>query len=312
MKILVSGSLAYDRIMDFPENFADHILPDKIHILNVCFIVNGVKEQFGGTAGNIAYNLTLLGEKPLVLACAGKDFETYARWLENLGLSLEGIRVIEDELTAGAYITTDRSDNQITGFNPGAMRYQCRYVVDGMDANAALAIVAPGNLQDMVDFATIYRRKNIPYICDPGQSIPALSKEKLLHMITGSHVFISNDYELEMVMRITGEDKQQLLRRTNAMVTTLGEKGCSLTTGDDEFMIPAVTGIKAVDPTGAGDAFRAGFIKGLKAGRDFLESSKMGVISASFSVECSGTQCHCFTLEDFWARYNAHFASFDG
>ncbi len=312
MSILVSGSLAYDRIMNFPENFSDHILPDKIHILNVCFMVNGVKERFGGTAGNIAYNLTLLGEKPLILACAGKDFAEYARWLESLGLSLEGIRIIEDELTAGAYITTDKSDNQITGFNPGAMRYQCGYTIDGMDPNGSLAIIAPGNLQDMVDLATLYKQKNIPYICDPGQSIPALSKEKLLHMITGSLVFISNDYELEMVMRMTGENKQQLLGRTNAVVTTLGERGCLITTREDEVTIPAVSGLKAVDPTGAGDAFRAGFIKGLRTGRDFIESSKMGIVSASFGVECQGTQCHYFTLDDFWHRYNVQFGSPEG
>jgi adenosine kinase len=312
MTILVSGSLAYDRIMDFSENFADHILPDKIHILNVCFMVNGVKEQFGGTAGNIAYNLRLLGEKPLILACAGKDFGEYSRWLESLGLSLEGIRIIEDELTAGAYITTDRSDNQITGFNPGAMRHPCGYTVDGLDPRRTLAIIAPGNLQDMVDFAAIYKQKGIPYICDPGQSIPALSKEDLLHMITGSRVFISNDYELEMVMRITGENKDQLLRRTNAVVTTLGEKGCVVTTHEDQCAIPAVRVSKAVDPTGAGDAFRAGFIKGLRAGRDFVDSCKMGVVSASFGVECQGTQCHRFTLEDFWDRYAAHFGRVGG
>lgn len=312
MRILVSGSLAYDRIMNFPENFSDHILPDKIHILNVCFMVNGVKERFGGTAGNIAYNLTLLGEKPIILACAGKDFGQYARWIESLGLSLEGIRIIEDELTAGAYITTDKSDNQITGFNPGAMRYQCSYAIDGMDTNGSLAIIAPGNLQDMMDFATIYKQRNVRYICDPGQSIPALSKEKLLHIITGAHVFISNDYELEMVMRITGNNKNQLLERTNAVITTLGENGCSITTRENEVRIPAVTDLKAVDPTGAGDAFRAGFIKGLTMGRDFIESCKMGVVSASFGVECQGTQCHYFTLDDFWARYKAHFGSADG
>ncbi len=153
MKILVSGSLAYDRIMDFPEKFSDHILPDKIHILNVCFLVNGLKEQFGGTAGNISYNLALLGERPLILAAAGKDFENYGKWLSSLGLPLDGIRCIDDEFTAGAYITTDKSDNQITGFNPGAMKYPCSYAIDGLEPHDTLAIIAPGNVDDMTAYS---------------------------------------------------------------------------------------------------------------------------------------------------------------
>jgi adenosine kinase len=295
--------------MDFPENFSDHILPDKIHILNVCFMVNGVKEQFGGTAGNIAYSLALLGEKPLILASAGRDFAEYGKWLEGMGLSLEGIRFIEDELTAGAYITTDRSDNQITGFNPGAMRHRCHYEVNGIDAANALAIIAPGNLDDMVGFAKDFRDRHIPYICDPGQSIPALGPSRLIEMITGSRVFMSNDYELEMVMRSTGETRDQLLARTGAIVTTLGDKGCIITTGDGQCEVPAARCEKVSDPTGAGDAFRAGFIKGLVSGRDLLGAGRMGVVAASFDVECQGTQCHHFSVEEFWERYHRHFGA---
>src|SRR5512139_1493516 len=152
MRILVSGSLAYDRIMNFPGRFVDHILPEKIHILNVCFMVNGLTERFGGTAGNIAYNLALLGENPVILATAGKDFGPYREWLGKLGLPLEGIKEISQEFTAGAYITTDLADNQITGFNPGAMKYASDYRFDGMDAATALAIVAPGSLEDMLTY----------------------------------------------------------------------------------------------------------------------------------------------------------------
>jgi len=309
MTILVSGSLAYDRIMTFPENFSDHILPDKLHILNVCFMVNGVKEQFGGTAGNIAYSLALLGERPLILASAGRDFGEYARWLEGMGLPLEGIRVVDDELTAGAYITTDRSDNQITGFNPGAMRHRCCYEVNGLDSENSIAIIAPGNLEDMVAYALDFRDRSIPYICDPGQSIPALKASQLIEMITGSRVFISNDYELEMVMRGTGETRDRLLERTGAIVTTLGEKGCVVTTRDEQFEVPAARCDRVSDPTGAGDAFRAGFIKGLVSGRDLRVASKMGVVAASFDVECQGTQCHRFTVEEFWERYDRHFGA---
>ena len=173
MQIFVSGSLAYDRIMDFPGRFADHILPEKIHILNVCFMVNGLTERFGGTAGNIAYNLALLGEKPVILATAGKDFGPYREWLTKLGLPLDGIKEIPEEFTAGAYITTDLSDNQITGFNPGAMKHRSEYKFDGVDPAAALAIVAPGSLEDMLAYTRAYKARGVPYIFDPGQSIPA-------------------------------------------------------------------------------------------------------------------------------------------
>lgn len=307
MQIFVSGSLAYDRIMDFPEKFSDHILPDKIHILNVCFLVNGIKEQFGGTAGNIAYNLALLGEKPTILASAGKDFDSYESWLKGLGLPLDGVRRIPEEFTAGAYITTDQADNQITGFNPGAMKYPCLYQVDGTAPEDTLAIIAPGNTDDMLTLSRIYKRKQIPYIFDPGQQIPVLSAENVVEMMTGARLFISNDYELEMVMRNTGQDKSALLQRTPAIVTTLGERGAVVCTPEGEVNIAAANPREVKDPTGAGDAFRAGLIKGLVMGKDLFESALMGAVCASFGVECQGTQCHRFSLEDFWERHRASF-----
>src|SRR5208282_6506023 len=169
MNIIVSGSMAYDRIMDFPGKFSDHILPDKIHVLNVCFQVNGLKEKYGGTAGNIAYALTLMGEKPLICATIGHDYQKYFKWLAKNGLSTENIKIIADEFTASAYITTDRSDNQITGFNPGAMKYQSRYEFKNASADS-IALIAAGNLSDMTEYAEVYTNKRIRYICDPGQS----------------------------------------------------------------------------------------------------------------------------------------------
>lgn len=307
MKILVSGSLAYDRIMDFPEKFSDHILPDKIHILNVCFLVNGLKEQFGGTAGNIAYNLALLGEQPTILACAGKDFDGYRRWLESLGLPVDGIRVIFEELTAGAYITTDKADNQITGFNPGAMKYPCLYEMDGCDPADTLAIIAPGNVADMIMYSRACREREVPYIFDPGQQVPVLSTENLMEMLTGSRLFISNDYELELTLRSTGLKKSELLERTQAVITTFGERGSTVTTSDGNMTIPSVTASAVLDPTGAGDAFRAGLIKGLSMDKSLLEAARMGAVCASFGVECQGTQCHRFSLEEFWKRFDTHF-----
>ena len=304
MRILVSGSLAYDRIMDFPDKFANHILPDKIHILNVCFMVNGLKEQFGGTAGNIAYNLCLLGEKPVILASAGKDFAAYQDWLVQHGLSQEGIRIVQDEFTAGAYITTDLADNQITGFNPGAMKHPCLYEVDGAKDGKTIAIIAPGNLDDMLVLSRRYKELNIPYIFDPGQSIPALETGNLLEMLTGSAIFISNDYELEMVIRSTNLAKSQLLERTGAMITTLAERGSILQDRDGETHINAVKPLKVSDPTGAGDSFRAGLIKGLVMGKTLKEAAQMGSVCASFGVECQGTQCHVFSQDDFWTRHD--------
>ena len=273
MKIFVTGSLAYDRIMDFPEKFSDHILPDKIHILNVCFMVNGLKEQFGGTAGNIAYNLALLGERPLILASAGKDFDSYEDWLRSHRLPLDGIRRVAEEFTAGAYITTDKADNQITGFNPGAMKYSCEYTIDGASPEDTLAIVAPGNLDDMVNYSRRFKERSIPYIFDPGQSIPALATDRIVEMLTGSMLFISNDYELELVTRSSSMQKADLLKLTGAVITTLAERGAVVTTQDSEVQIPAVRPERVLDPTGAGDAFRAGLIKGLVAGKDLIDTS---------------------------------------
>ena len=307
MQIFVSGSLAYDRIMNFPGRFADHILPEKLHVLNVCFTVEGLQEKFGGTAGNIAYNLSLLGESPLILACAGRDFAAYRRHLEKLGLSLEGIRVVEEEFTAGAYITTDQDDNQITGFNPGAMKFPSHYRFPGLDPAQALAIISPGNLEDMIGYSRAYKEMQVPYICDPGQQIPVIPREDLAEMITGADILISNDYELEMIMGATGWDLAELCRRAGAVITTLGEQGSLVRQQGQEVSIPPVTPERVQDPTGAGDAFRAGLIKGLVLGRDLVQAARLGSTSASFALEHYGTQEHAYSQDQFWARHQAAF-----
>ena len=230
MQIFVSGSLAYDRIMDFPGRFVDHILPEKIHILNVCFMVNGLTERFGGTAGNIAYNLALLKEKPVILATAGKDFGPYREWLTSLNLPLDGIKEIPAEFTAGAYITTDLSDNQITGFNPGAMKHRSEYRFDRVDPVAALAIVAPGSLEDMLAYTRAYKARGVPYIFDPGQSIPAWGGDELREMADKALALIVNDYELEMFQQKTGLNEAEILGLTPTLITTQGDKGSYLRT----------------------------------------------------------------------------------
>lgn len=305
MHVYVSGSLALDRIMIFPGKFADHILPDKIHILNVCFLLDGMAEHFGGTAGNIAYNLAMMEEKPLILACVGKDFDAYGKRLDGLGLSRAGIRTVADQFTAGAYITTDESDNQITGFNPGAMRERCGYQFPASHQGKVMGIISPGNVQDMVELPEYFKKAGIPYIFDPGQQITALTGEQMTQAITGSYALCTNDYELEMVMKATGLSKADLLGRTGALVTTLGEQGSIISQGADEVKVAAVKVEKALDPTGAGDSYRAGLLKGLSLGWTLAEAAMIGAAAAAFCVEKKGTQEHTFTLESLSARMKA-------
>jgi adenosine kinase len=306
MKIYISGSLAYDRIMDFPGRFSDHILPDKLHILNVCFTVNGMIEKFGGTAGNVAYSLSLLGERPIVVATIGKDYAVYFSWLKQNGIPVEGIRIIDEEFTAGAYITTDLADNQITGFNPGAMKHRAQYPLERGEGNS-ICLIAPGNLGDMIEYAEECRKKGIPYVCDPGQSLTQWDGRSLRDWINGSQLLITNDYELELVMKMTGEDKEGLLDLTGTLITTLGEKGSLVSTPHAVVPVPAPAVDSVVDPTGAGDAYRSGLLKGLAEGKDMVTAAKMGTVAAAYAVEKYGTQEHLFSREDFMERFRQNF-----
>ena len=314
MSIYVSGSMAFDRIMDFPGKFSDHILPDKIHILNVCFAINGLRENFGGTAGNIAFSLSLLGERPKIIATAGRDFAPYRDWLAKNGLDDDDINIVPDELTAGAYITTDQSDNQITAFNPGAMNHRTAFEVGRADADGALAIVAPGNLDEMYAFAAGFRERGIPYIFDPGQSIPGWTGDRLRHAIDGSHILISNDYELELIMEKTGRRPETLMTMTDWLITTQGEKGSEvkcLRDGEVKTVpVPPVRAREVFDPTGAGDAYRAGLIKGLRLpGGDIFHAARMGSVCAAFAVEVYGTQTFHYTPESFNERFRGAFGT---
>jgi len=307
MNIYISGSMAYDRIMDFPGKFSDHILPDKIHILNVCFTVNGMIEKFGGTAGNIAYSLSLLGENPIIIATIGKDYDRYFEWLKKNNISTEGIKIINEEFTAGAYITTDRADNQITGFNPGAMKYQSEYDFKNPESKDSVIIIGPGNLQDMKEYAKKAKSKGIKCICDPGQSLTQWDGDSFREWIDGSYMLITNDYELELVMKITGMDKKGLLGMTKTVITTLGEKGSLISSSDGDMQIPAAKISEILDPTGAGDAYRAGLIKGLAMGKDIETAAKMGAVAAAYAIEKYGTQEHYFTYNEFVERYRSNF-----
>jgi adenosine kinase len=307
MRLFISGSLAYDRLMSFPRNFDELLLPDQLHNLNVCFLVEGLREVYGGTAGNIAYSLAMLNERPTILAATGHDFDKYEARIKGWGLPLDGLRRIEEEPTSSAFITADRSGNQITLFCPGAMNHIAEYDFSGVDPQNALAIVSPGNLADMARYPETYKKMGLPYILDPGQNIPAFPKDTLVQMITGARVLITNDYELKMIEDITGLDQAGLLGRVGALITTFGAEGSVLATSQGQETIGAVPVAKALDPTGAGDAYRAGLLKGLALGKPLIQAARMGATAAAYSVEQNGTQFHRFTWEEFLTRRRAFF-----
>ena len=308
MSIYVFGSVAYDRIMNFDGLFADHILPDKIHMLNVCFFIERLEEKLGGTAGNIAHSLALLGEKPIILSTVGKDFDRYEKVLKKQGLPLEGIRVMDEFFTPSAHITTDQSDNQITGFHPGAMMHPCQYDFSHIDPENDIAIISPGNKEDMMNLPKFFRENGIKYIFDPGQQITIFSGEEMLECIEGAHMLVSNDYELELIKNATGLSKEDLLKKCDYVITTLAENGSRIDNGAP-VEIGVATPVEVADPTGCGDAFRAGLIKGMIDGKSIEEAAKLGAVAASFCVEKYGTREHSFTQEEFDARYAEAFSN---
>jgi len=304
--IFISGSLAYDRIMNFPESFSDHILPDKIHSLNVCFQVDGVTENYGGTAGNIAYALKLMGKNSTITATIGSDHHKYFEWLDKHAISRTGIKVIPQELTAGAYITTDKSNNQITGFNPGAMKYSSELDFNDLDPQKTLFLISPGNLQDMINYPKLCKERDIEYIFDPGQALPVLQAQDLKDVITGCRLLIVNDYEFNLIIDKTGLSKEELLGLPKATIVTLGEAGSELYDENGKSQIPSFKAARVVDPTGAGDAYRGGLLSGLINGNNLAASALEGSVCASFAVECNGTQVYSFTLEQFQTRLRAN------
>jgi adenosine kinase len=309
MQIFISGSLAYDRIMDFPGHFADHILPDKIHVLNVCFNINCLVEKFGGTAGNIAYTLAALGERPYIVATSGEDFDRYQRWLEENQLSTQWIKKIPDVFTAGAYITTDLDDNQITAFNPGAMAHEADLPFLDRNEEKAVVLVAPGNKTDMKSFAQKARQGRVPYFFDPGQSLNIWNGEELQEAVSGALCFISNDYELSLFLQMTGWSMTTLRKHVEVIITTHGPEGSILDIQGEKTLIPATPVREVRDPTGAGDAYRAGLLKGWTMNLDWQTGCQMGSVAATYAVEHYGTQEHRVDWQSFCRRYENQFGA---
>ncbi len=302
MTIFVSGSLAYDRIMNFPGRFSDHILPDRIHNINVSFNVDSMVERPGGCAGNISYCLTLLGEQPMTLATLGRDCRVYLDWMEEKGVAVSGVRVIDPERTASAYIMTDQGDNQITGFHMGAMLYTSDFSFEFYNLADSIGVVSPGNLDDMFNYTRFYKENGVPYIFDPGQSLPAWTADGLKECIEGAAVLICNDYELGLITNTTGLDEAALAGLARAVIVTRGEHGSSLRVGDEVTPISVVTPREVRDPTGAGDSYRGGLVKGIVDGVPLAEAALMGSVCASFAVEVQGTQEYRFTMDEFNER----------
>ncbi|MDR1043742.1 MAG: carbohydrate kinase family protein [Candidatus Adiutrix sp.] len=312
MSLICSGSLAFDRLMTYPGLYAESFLPDKLDLINLSFLVDKVERAYGGTAGNIAYNLGLLGEKPLIAASLGEDpeGEDYRRRLAGFGFSLEAVASQSGQLTAGCTIATDRNNNQLTFFHPGAMLLPSGFQPADLPRphDRHLAIVSAGGLTEMKSLCAEFRRLEIKFIFDGGQQIHAFSGRELIDMLEGSFIFVCNEYEFELFKRISGLKEEELFRYTETVIVTLGEKGGRLlTAGRGSQHLSPVPARRVVNPTGAGDAFRAGLMKGLYRGWHLISACRLGATVASFCVEVEGTQDQSFTLNEVAARHAAAF-----
>lgn len=305
MKILVVGSLAYDRILNFDGVFAEHIVPDKIHELSLSFYTPTLRESFGGCSGNIAYSLALLGATPTILARGGNDFERYNEWLLSHGVDTSHIERDAERPTGHAIVITDAHNNQIAAFHPGSMGVPYSGAVPSGD----FGIVSPTNPDDMRAAPGWFREAGIPYLFDPGQQIPTLSGDDLKSGITKSKGLISNDYELSLVLKKTGWREEDVLGHTEMIVTTLGEKGSRIRTRDTIIDIPPATPDNTSDPTGAGDAYRAGLIWGMVSGWPLETAGRLAGLVATYTVEQHGTQTHAFTTDELRERYRKNFTS---
>ena len=306
MPTLICGSLAFDTIMVFPDRFKNYILPDQIHILNVCFVNPELRREFGGCAGNIAYNLKLLGGDPLPMGTVGKDFSDYRQRLVALGISDEHILEIPELYSAQCSITTDQDNNQITAFHPGAMGEAHRNSVANANG-VSLGIVAPDGKEAMIQHAHDFAAESIPFMFDPGQNLPLFSKDELMTFLDQATWCVMNDYESQLMMNTTGESINTLAQQVDALIVTRGGEGSVVYTDGDEIEIPTVNVDQAIDPTGCGDAYRAGLLLGLEKGWDWQTSGRVGSLIGAIKVQQEGTQNHQFSIDEFAQQYQTHF-----
>jgi adenosine kinase len=306
MKILVTGSIAYDTIMVFPDRFKNHLLADQLHILNVCFLAPEMRREYGGTAGNIAYNLKLLGEDPLVMATVGEDIQPYLERFEELGIATRLFRRVPGQFTAQAFITTDLDDNQITAFHPGAMNHSHQNRVT-RELAAGLAIVAPDGKEGMLQHARECAAAGIPFLFDPGQGLPMFSGAELDEFLALADYVAVNDYEGKMLEEKTGRKLETLAREVKALVCTLGAKGSLILAGGERHEVPTVPAAAVVDPTGCGDAYRAGLLYGMARGWDWPSTGRLGSLMGALKIASRGAQNHAASRADLEARFRAAF-----
>ena len=306
MSCLITGSMAFDTIMAFEDQFKNHILPEKTHILNVSFLVPSMQRFVGGCAGNIAYTLKLLGGDPQIMATVGQDFSVYKSWLEENDISDTYINVIADEFTAQAFITTDTDNNQINAFHPGAMNFAHQSNVADAEG-VALGIVGPNGRDAMIKHAADFAQIEVPFIFDPGQGLPMFDGDDIMTFLEQATYAIANDYESEMMMERTGLSLEELASKVEALIVTRGGDGSEIHADGEIIKIASAPISNSVDPTGCGDAYRAGVIYGLSTERDWKTCGQLGSLCGAIKIEQSGTQQHRFTLEEFAARYQTAF-----
>ena len=308
MKALICGSLAYDTIMVFPDQFKNHILPDKVHILNVSFLVPRMRREFGGCAGNIAYNLRLLGDDPIPMATVGQDFGPYRAWFTEHGIRLDRIRELPELFTAQAFITTDLDDNQITAFHPGAMlRSHENHVRDVQ--GATFGIVAPDGRDAMLQHASEFKAGGIPFIFDPGQALPLFNGEEFRHFIEQADYVVVNDYESSLLRERTGWDEATIASKVRAFIVTQGPNGSRIHTREAVHDIPPAHERRITDPTGCGDAYRAGLIFGLMRDYDLPTCGRMASLMGALKIEHPGTQNQRFTYTEFAEQFRQQFGT---
>ncbi|MFA6179365.1 MAG: carbohydrate kinase family protein [Candidatus Methylopumilus sp.] len=291
MQTLICGSLAFDTIMVFPDRFKNHILPEKIHMINVAFLVPEMRREFGGTAGNIAYNLQLLEGEPLIMATVGDDFGSYTQWLNNHNINTSHIKKIDHSFTAQAFITTDLDDNQITAFHPGAMNDSHQNSVKDTQ-DVSLAIIAPDGREGMFQHARECHEAGIPFLFDPGQGLPMFNGEELLHFIELADYLAVNDYEAQLLQEKTGLTIDELATKVKALIVTLGVNGSSIYAEGQRFDIPCVKAHEVVDPTGCGDAYRAGLLYGIVRGWDWPTCGRLASVMGAIKIASRGGQNH--------------------
>ena len=308
MNIYIHGSLAYDRIMDYPGYFKDSILPDKVHDLSVSFSVDSINVLRGGSGGNVAYNLMLIGEKPYLINGVGKDATEYINFLKQHELPTDHLEIFDDVLTSSATIITDKSNNQITAFNVGSSAKKLSFSFHSVDAKNAIAIFSPAsNPEDTMRYIHECKELGIRYIFDPGQTTADFTSEQLVEAIENAEIFTVNDYELELTQKLTGLSEEEIEQSTKVLVVTLGSKGSEMRTDEKIVKVPAAKNTKMKDPTGAGDAYRAGLLRGMAEGIRLKHMGRIAACTASFAIEKIGTQEHTYTMESFRKRYEESF-----